>query len=92
MRFPRTNLTDAGDFSSSETDVEHAGEEAYVPPAAPVWQNNFALAPNVRFTRTPENLISKRRTPEEPVSKRRSPSESVQPAREEIVEQQAIHA
>ncbi len=47
------------------------------------WQSNFSLAPNVRFTRTPENLISKRRTP----------NELAQPIREEaVVEQQAIHA
>jgi S-DNA-T family DNA segregation ATPase FtsK/SpoIIIE len=90
MRFPRTNLTDAGDFASSETDVEDAGEEAYVPPPPPVWQSNFTLAPNVRFTRTPENLISKRRMLEEPISRRLTSTETVQPAREEIVEQQAI--
>ncbi|AJD39552.1 DNA translocase FtsK [Rhizobium sp. SEMIA 4085] len=64
MRFPRTNLTDAGDFSS-EIDVQHAGDDINVAPAAPVWQSNFSLAPNVRFTRTPENLISKRRVPAE---------------------------
>ncbi|NNH67070.1 DNA translocase FtsK [Rhizobium laguerreae] len=66
MRFPRTNLTDAGDFSSEiETDLpeENPGEK----PAAPIWQSNFSLAPNVRFTRTPETLISKRRVPNEPV-------------------------
>ncbi|EJC74769.1 DNA translocase FtsK [Rhizobium hidalgonense] len=65
MRFPRTNLTDAGDFSSGiETDLPevHPGEK----PAAPIWQSNFSLAPNVRFTRTPETLISKRRAPDEP--------------------------
>lgn len=59
MRFPRTNLTDAGDFSSEiETDLpeENPGEK----PAAPIWQSNFSLAPNVRFTRTPETLISRR--------------------------------
>ncbi|MGR9248666.1 DNA translocase FtsK [Rhizobium leguminosarum] len=66
MRFPRTNLTDAGDFSSEiETDLpeENLGEK----PAAPIWQSNFSLAPNVRFTRTPETLISRRRAPNEPV-------------------------
>ncbi|ACI57366.1 DNA segregation ATPase, FtsK/SpoIIIE family [Rhizobium leguminosarum bv. trifolii WSM597] len=65
MRFPRTNLTDAGDFSSGiETDLPEVipGEK----PAAPIWQSNFSLAPNVRFTRTPETLISKRRAPDEP--------------------------
>ncbi|MGZ2481571.1 S-DNA-T family DNA segregation ATPase FtsK/SpoIIIE [Rhizobium pisi] len=65
MRFPRTNLTDAADFSGGlETELpeEIAGEK----PAAPVWQSNFSLAPNVRFTRTPETLISKRRAPNEP--------------------------
>ncbi|RFC00408.1 cell division protein FtsK [Rhizobium leguminosarum bv. trifolii] len=66
MRFPRTNLTDAGDFSSGiETDLPavEPGEK----PAAPIWQSNFSLAPNVRFTRTPETLISKRRAPDEPI-------------------------
>ncbi|HWT60092.1 MAG TPA: DNA translocase FtsK, partial [Rhizobium sp.] len=65
MRFPRTNLTDAGDFSSGiETDLPEVipGEK----PAAPIWQSNFSLAPNVRFTRTPETLISRRRAPDEP--------------------------
>ncbi|PCD69102.1 DNA translocase FtsK [Rhizobium phaseoli] len=66
MRFPRTNLTDAADFSSGfETELaeENPGER----PAAPIWQSNFSLAPNVRFTRTPETLISRRRPPNEPV-------------------------
>ncbi|OWV81141.1 cell division protein FtsK [Rhizobium sp. R634] len=66
MRFPRTNLTDAADFSSGlETELreEDAGER----PPAPIWQSNFSLAPNVRFTRTPETLISRRRAPNEPV-------------------------
>ncbi|RUM05233.1 DNA translocase FtsK [Rhizobium chutanense] len=66
MRFPRTNLTDAGDFSSGiETELPEVdpGEK----PAAPIWQSNFSLAPNVRFTRTPETLISRRRGPNEPV-------------------------
>ncbi|WP_411197175.1 DNA translocase FtsK, partial [Rhizobium sp.] len=66
MRFPRTNLTDAGDFSSgieAELPEVNPGEK----PAAPIWQSNFSLAPNVRFTRTPETLISKRRGPNEPV-------------------------
>ncbi len=71
MRFPRTNLTDAEEFSSGlEADhhvenatVEYEGEK----PVPPLWQSNFSLAPNVRFTRTPETLISKRRAPEEPV-------------------------
>ncbi|MBB2687104.1 UNVERIFIED_ORG: S-DNA-T family DNA segregation ATPase FtsK/SpoIIIE [Rhizobium etli] len=66
MRFPRTNLTDAADFSSGlETELaeENPGEK----PAAPIWQSNFSLAPNVRFTRTPETLISRRRPSNEPV-------------------------
>ncbi|EJJ30781.1 DNA translocase FtsK [Rhizobium sp. CF142] len=70
MRFPRTNLTDAGDFSSG-LEAEHPVENAPVEyegekPVPPLWQSNFSLAPNVRFTRTPETLISKRRAPEEP--------------------------
>ncbi|PCK86710.1 cell division protein FtsK [Rhizobium sophoriradicis] len=66
MRFPRTNLTDAADFASGlETELaeENPGEK----PAAPIWQSNFSLAPNVRFTRTPETLISRRRPSNEPV-------------------------
>ncbi len=71
MRFPRTNLTDAGDFSSGleaehpaeNAPLEHEGEK----PVPPLWQSNFSLAPNVRFTRTPETLISKRHAPEKPV-------------------------
>lgn len=70
MRFPRTNLTDAGDFSSGleaehpeNAPVEYEGEK----PVPPLWQSNFSLAPNVRFTRTPETLISKRHAPERPV-------------------------
>ncbi|WP_064707576.1 DNA translocase FtsK [Rhizobium bangladeshense] len=66
MRFPRTNLTDAAEFSSgleTELQEEIAGEK----PAAPIWQSNFSLAPNVRFTRTPETLISRRRPSNEPV-------------------------
>ncbi|ARO22015.1 DNA translocase FtsK [Rhizobium sp. S9] len=66
MRFPRTNLTDAADFSSGiETELpeENPGER----PPAPIWQSNFSLAPNVRFTRTPETLISRRRPSNEPV-------------------------
>ncbi|EJC82025.1 DNA segregation ATPase, FtsK/SpoIIIE family [Rhizobium leguminosarum bv. trifolii WSM2297] len=66
MRFPRTNLTDAGDFSSGiETDLPEVNPAEK--PAAPIWQSNFSLAPNVRFTRTPETLISKRRAPDEPI-------------------------
>ncbi|MBB4193971.1 S-DNA-T family DNA segregation ATPase FtsK/SpoIIIE [Rhizobium aethiopicum] len=66
MRFPRTNLTDAADFSSgidTELPEENPGER----PPAPIWQSNFSLAPNVRFTRTPETLISRRRPSNEPV-------------------------
>jgi len=62
MRFPRTNLTDAAEFSA-EVDVHDAEEGAGERPSAPIWQSNFSLAPNVRFTRTPENLL--RRTPPE---------------------------
>ncbi|ARM86533.1 cell division DNA translocase FtsK/SpoIIIE family protein [Rhizobium sp. CIAT894] len=66
MRFPRTNLTDAGDFSSG-IETELPDENPREKPAAPIWQSNFSLAPNVRFTRTPETLISRRREPNEPV-------------------------
>ncbi|MEK1896168.1 MAG: DNA translocase FtsK [Rhizobium sp.] len=66
MRFPRTNLTGAEDISTEvegEQLQEHAGEK----PTAPIWQSNFSLAPNVRFTRTPENLINPKRVPVAPV-------------------------
>ncbi|WP_337270621.1 DNA translocase FtsK [Oryzifoliimicrobium ureilyticus] len=65
MRFPRTNLTDAGEFS---TEVETQPSEEFVGerPELPVWQSNFRLAPNVRFTRTPEALLPKRRQTEAP--------------------------
>ncbi len=71
MRFPRTNLTDAEEFSSG-LEADHHVEEATVAyegekPIPPLWQSNFSLAPNVRFTRTPETLISKRHAPEKPV-------------------------
>ncbi len=71
MRFPRTNLTDAGDFSAGLED-EHPAENAPLEyegekPVPPLWQSNFSLAPNVRFTRTPETLISKRHAPEKQV-------------------------
>ncbi|WP_454853214.1 DNA translocase FtsK [Rhizobium binxianense] len=79
MRFPRTNLTDAGDFASG-LEVERQEENAVERPPAPEWQSNFSLAPNVRFTRTPENLLGRRRQPDEPER---------QPVPEEV-EQQAI--
>ncbi|MBX4959052.1 DNA translocase FtsK [Rhizobium lentis] len=64
MRFPRTNLTDAAEFSSGlETELRE--EEVGERPPAPIWQSNFSLAPNVRFTRTPETLISRRRVQNE---------------------------
>ena len=62
MRFPRTNLTDAAEISA-EVDVHQAEDGTGERPAPPIWQSNFLLAPNVRFTRTPENLL--RRTPPE---------------------------
>jgi S-DNA-T family DNA segregation ATPase FtsK/SpoIIIE len=65
MRFPRTNLTGAEEISAEvegEQLQEHAGEK----PTAPIWQSNFSLAPNVRFTRTPENLINPKRAPAPP--------------------------
>ncbi|MBX5105423.1 DNA translocase FtsK [Rhizobium lentis] len=66
MRFPRTNLTDAAEFSSGlETELRE--EEVGERPPAPIWQSNFSLAPNVRFTRTPETLISRRRVQNESI-------------------------
>ena len=65
MRFPRTNLTGAEDISA-EVEGEQLQEYAGEKPTAPIWQNNFSLAPNVRFTRTPENLINPKRVPAPP--------------------------
>ncbi|MFP3543277.1 DNA translocase FtsK [Rhizobium sp. SIMBA_035] len=62
MRFPRTNLTDAAEISA-EVDAHQDEDGTGERPAPPIWQSNFSLAPNVRFTRTPENLL--RRTPPE---------------------------
>ncbi len=66
MRFPRTNLTGAEDISA-EVEGEQLQEYAGEKPTAPIWQNNFSLAPNVRFTRTPESLINPKRVPVPPV-------------------------
>jgi DNA segregation ATPase FtsK/SpoIIIE, S-DNA-T family len=84
MRFPRTNLTDAEEFSSG-LEAEHPMENAAVEydgekPIPPLWQSNFSLAPNVRFTRTPETLISKRRAPEEHVREEIVAAPAPQPA------------
>ena len=65
MRFPRTNLTDATEISADiegEQQQEQTGEK----PVPPVWQNHFSLAPNVRFSRTPESQINPRKQPVEP--------------------------
>ncbi|MDM9619454.1 DNA translocase FtsK [Rhizobium sp. S96] len=69
MRFPRTNLTDAGEIST-EIDGEQLQEQAGEKPVPPIWQNHFSLAPNVRFTRTPESQINPRKQPAEPVQQR----------------------
>ncbi|WP_028745494.1 DNA translocase FtsK [Rhizobium mesoamericanum] len=66
MRFPRTNLTGAEEIST-EVEGEQLQEYAGEKPTAPIWQSNFSLAPNVRFTRTPENLINPKRMPVPPV-------------------------
>ncbi|MEZ2130161.1 MULTISPECIES: DNA translocase FtsK [unclassified Sinorhizobium] len=67
MRFPRTNLTGAEDFTAGNEaeDPQEISEEAGERIPAPLWQSNFSLAPNVRFTRTPESLITRRRPPQE---------------------------
>jgi S-DNA-T family DNA segregation ATPase FtsK/SpoIIIE len=51
-----------------------------VPPLVPadaaeiqIWQSAFSLAPNVRFTRTPDSHISRRSAPEPPPRARRTP-------------------
>ncbi len=69
MRFPRTNLTDAGEVSA-DTQGEQLQEQAGEKPMPPIWQNHFSLAPNVRFTRTPESQINPRKQPAEPVQQR----------------------
>ncbi len=69
MRFPRTNLTDAGEVSA-DTQGEQLQEQAGEKPVPPIWQNHFSLAPNVRFPRTPESQINPRKQPAEPVQQR----------------------
>ncbi len=69
MRFPRTNLTDAGEVST-DTQGEQLQEQAGEKPVPPIWQNHFSLAPNVRFTRTPESQINPRKQPAEPMQQR----------------------
>ena len=69
MRFPRTNLTDAGEVSA-DTQGEQLQEQAGEKPVPPIWQNHFSLAPNVRFTRTPESQINPRKQLAEPVQQR----------------------
>lgn len=76
MRFPRTNLTDAGD-PSTEVDGEQLQEHAGEKPIPPIWQNNFSLAPNVRFTRTPESQINPRKVLNEPARHRVMETEQV---------------
>lgn len=83
MRFPRTNLTDAGDLST-EVDGEQLQDHAGEKPIPPIWQNNFSLAPNVRFTRTPESQINPRKVQNEPTQQR-----VMQP--EQVVESQAVN-
>jgi len=48
---------------------------------APVWQSAFVLGPNVRFTRTPESVYSKR-----PASDARKDAEETGPAAQPVVE------
>ena len=83
MRFPRTNLTDTGDLPT-EVDGEQLQEHAGEKPIPPIWQNNFSLAPNVRFTRTPESQINPRKVLSEPVQQR-----VMEP--EQVVAPQPIH-
>lgn len=52
-----------------------------VPPLVPAeavqdWQTAFSLAPNVRFTRTPESLISRKKSPEMDVAEMRQAIEA----------------
>ncbi|QFY62065.1 DNA translocase FtsK [Rhizobium grahamii] len=69
MRFPRNNLTDAGDIQTEVDGEQRHDEVAGEKPTPPIWQSNFSLAPNVRFTRTPESLINPRRVQAEAVQK-----------------------
>ncbi|PZU83665.1 MAG: DNA translocase FtsK [Shinella sp.] len=52
---PRVNGHHTDELAASE--IEGRSE-------MPVWQSAFAMAPNVRFTRTPENVISRKAAPE----------------------------
>ncbi|KRB58621.1 cell division protein FtsK [Rhizobium sp. Root708] len=69
MRFPRNNQTDAGDIQTEVAGEQRHDEVAGEKPTPPIWQNNFSLAPNVRFTRTPESQINPRRVQAEAVQK-----------------------
>ncbi|MDM9626975.1 DNA translocase FtsK [Rhizobium sp. S152] len=91
MRFPRTNLTDAGEVIA-DIDGEQPQEQAGEKPVPPIWQNNFSLAPNVRFTRTPESQINPRKQPPEPVRQRVvEPEQLMTPAPMTVPDAQAIH-
>src|SRR5690606_7031610 len=67
IRLPRTNFSNPAD-QDDDADMLHEMSRP-VPPgpdapdgqrnAGPAWQSNFYMAPNVRFTRTPEVQIRK---------------------------------
>jgi S-DNA-T family DNA segregation ATPase FtsK/SpoIIIE len=72
MQFPRTNFNQASQNAQSEegpSQPTSAGQDGTQPPVDPnqasieqaPWQAAFKLAPNVRFTRTPEAVIARPR-------------------------------
>jgi S-DNA-T family DNA segregation ATPase FtsK/SpoIIIE len=72
MQFPRTNFNQASQNAQSEEgspQTTKAGPDGTQPPVDPnqasieqaPWQAAFKLAPNVRFTRTPEAVIARPR-------------------------------
>lgn len=74
---PADVKSDEGPFEADTdamAEIEGRGE-------APVWQSAFVLGPNVRFTRTPESVYSKR-----PAGDARKEAEETRPAEQPVAE------
>ncbi|MBZ9989959.1 DNA translocase FtsK [Mesorhizobium sp. BH1-1-5] len=69
---------------AGESDAAHAASSDSADDGEfnrPTWQNYFFLAPNVRFTRTPDTDLAKRTAPQEDAAQNKAPiRESVRPA------------
>ncbi len=78
MQFSRLNFPQSSDQSGAEGDAAEAAQERAHPKSLadfnqPVleqapWQAAFRLAPNVRFTRTPESVLHRKQAGSEPAS------------------------